>query len=421
MSPQAVLVYIARAGTLLRRGYMHHSDAVCLELFSKALVGKEKHPGKLSASLEQSIHLEWEDVFDFVDPFGDRRGCVFRTVWTFDLDDDLLFLKNKDQTCFVSLELARGRVLTLTDFEPLNSPGQLSLEVQNLPEPFWEPKLNPNPRIKSFVGRLLRDLAYTWRHVLRRPMKTVTFMKLAYASVWLSTLDFTIFERTGFEHVYTRGPYVDVVDLPAWEAPEETLVRAGSCWFALTQDTREGLEMVQRHLTSRSENSTTNMRTYVILTLRHITLCRARGSELVWTRSETFFADDSACDTAIDMILWAANTVGTEAEQTAINSFPVEIQDMILLHATTSFIASAKLGCVLGAGSPFLWVDNGLEFELQSNKRHRTECSPIESQVCFGGVMSGLSYKQQSSNRGGFIRLPPPPDLLRANPSRDAR
>ncbi|KZZ95243.1 hypothetical protein AAL_04474 [Moelleriella libera RCEF 2490] len=269
------------------------------------------------------------------------------------------------------------------------------MKEQSLPEPSWEPKVDPLPRLQSFIGKLLRDFAYTWRHVLRRPMNATTFMKLAYATIWISTLNFIVSERMGFERVSSRGPYVDVVDLPTWEAPEETLVQAGSSWFALAQDTRQGLKMVQRHMTGHSEGSTESVRIYVILTLRHVILCKAQEGELVWTRSGTLFRDGYASNTAIDMILWAINTTSTGPQPSALNSLPIEVQDRILDHATTSFVASAKLGCELGAGSSSSWVDNGLKITLQEVKRHRMESSPIESQVYFGGVMSGLSYKQE--------------------------
>ncbi|TWU76985.1 hypothetical protein ED733_007413 [Metarhizium rileyi] len=402
MSPQSVLVFISRGkvvGNSIRRGYSHHPDATCLELFSWALVGQEKCPTELSASLEQSIDLVWEDMSDFVDPFGDRRGSLFDSVWTFDLDKDLLYLRKSDQYRLVSLELARKRLLTLDDFELLNSPRQLSVEEQSLPGPYWEPKLDLAPREKSFIGKILRDFGFTWRHILRRPMNTTTFLQLAYATMWISTLDFIIVERMGFEHVTTRGPYVDVVDLPSWETPKATLVKAGSCWFALAQETLEGLEMVQRHMTSQLEGSTTDVRTYAILTLRCIILCQVQGSKLIWTRCQALFNDDSTSDTAIDMIIWATNTTSAEQQPNAISSLPVEIQDKVLYCATTSFIASAKLGCELGLGSPLSWVDGGLQIMLQGVKRHRTESSPVESQIHFGRIMSGLSYKPERNDR----------------------
>jgi hypothetical protein len=106
--------------------------------------------------LEQCINLIWEDVYDFVNPFGDRRGGSFNSVWTFDLDKDVLLLTKSHQFCSASLELARERLLTLGDFELLTSPRQPFLE-QTLPGPYWEPKLESLPRARAFLGQVLRD------------------------------------------------------------------------------------------------------------------------------------------------------------------------------------------------------------------------------------------------------------------------
>lgn len=67
------------------------------------------------AALEQGIRLEWKDVYDFVNPFGDRRGNAFDSMWTFDLDRDALFLTKKDCHYSVGFGLARERALTLDD------------------------------------------------------------------------------------------------------------------------------------------------------------------------------------------------------------------------------------------------------------------------------------------------------------------
>ncbi|KID98571.1 hypothetical protein MAJ_05499, partial [Metarhizium majus ARSEF 297] len=372
MSVLSVLVFIAQ-GTLLRRGHSKKSldDATYLELFSRILVGQEKCSSKLSAALEQGLSLNWADVYDFVDPFGDPRGA--------------------------SLKLARERLLTLKDFEVLSSPRQTFLEQQSLPGPHWEPKLGTLSRVRAFIGQVLRDFAFAWRHVLRRPMNTTTFMKLAYATIWILRMDFTILERIGFEYVDCGGPYVQLTDLPSWDTPEATLVQAGSSWFALSRDGREGLEMVQRHVNSilSLRNSTTTVMTYAILTLRQVILCKADGNGLVWTRSETLFGDIPASDTAIDMVLWAANTTSTEPQPSSINGLPIEIQDRILYYATASSVASAKLGCELGLGSAFSWDDRGEKIGIEETKRHRSESSPVESQIAFNGVMSGLSYKRK--------------------------
>ncbi|KAK5998977.1 hypothetical protein PT974_01362 [Cladobotryum mycophilum] len=347
MSPLSGLIFIAQ-GSSLRRGYSKKSpdDATYLELFSRIL----------------------------------------------------------DQFCSTPLQPARERLLTLDDFEPLSSPRQTFREEETLPGPYWEPDLDILPRARAFLGQVLRDFAFTWRHVLRRQMNTTTFMKLAYATIWIPRMDFTVVERMGFEHISSGGPYVQLIDLPSWETPKATLVQAGPSWFALAHDTREGLEMVRRHMNSNLSlgDSTNGVVTYAILTLRQVILCKADGSELVWTKSETLFDDIPISDTAIDMILWAANTTNTTStkpQPSTINFLPTEIRDRILYYASTSFVASAKLGCELGLGSPFSWVDRGVKIRVEEVKRHRSESSPVESQIAFGEVMSGLSYKRERGYR----------------------
>lgn len=226
-------------------------------------------------------------------------------------------------------------------------------------------------------------------------MNSTSFLKLAYATIWISTMEFTIVERMGFDYVSTGGPYVQLIDLPSWETPQTTLLQAGSSWVALAQDTEEGLEMVRCHLSSAQTlgDPTMNVVTYVILTLRQVVLCKAEGSELEWTRAEALF-DDSlpASDAAIDMIIWAT---AAGPQQTTLSFLPAEIQDRILQYATVSSVASAKLGCELGLGSPFSWVDGGVQISVEVATRHRFENSPVESQIVFNGVMSGLSYKRE--------------------------
>lgn len=449
MSPLSVLFYTVQGefwssfsceyanhapGNTLRRAYgkRSSSDAAYLELFSRILVGHGKCPstpqklhcclllalntadrmlGRLLATLEKGINLAWEDGYDFVNPFGDRRGNAFESVWTFDLDKDLIFLTKQDQHFSAPLGLAGVRLRIQNDFESVSPPKQSLPEDQTLPGPYWEPALDPIPRETSFLGRVLRDFAYTWRHIIRRDMNTTTFMKLAYAIIWISRNEFTLLERMGFEHVSQGGPYVRVIDLPSWDTPEAMLVPVGSSCFVLSQDIGEGLEMVRHHTASQpiSGDSTAQIVTYAIFTLRHIVLCKAFGDKLVWTRPEGLFHDGPASDTAIN---WILSTASIERPPTKINFLPVEIQDRVLRHATSSLVASAKLGCELGLGSPFSWVDRGVSIGISESKRHRGEASPVESQLIFNGVKSGLSYKRErgyQTTHPGWKVLPPLP------------
>jgi hypothetical protein len=87
-------------------------------------------------ALEQGIKLEWEDVYDFVNPFGDRRGRMFNSVWTFDLDKGLIFLTKEDRVYSAPLELGLQRSLTLDDFHALDPGNQTAESVQALPETY---------------------------------------------------------------------------------------------------------------------------------------------------------------------------------------------------------------------------------------------------------------------------------------------
>ena len=348
--------------------------------------------------MEQGIRLAWEDVYDFVNPFGDHRGGSFQSVWIFDLEKDAIFLTKSDRYCSAPLGLARERSLALDDFELVDSPQQTLPRVQILPGPYWKPQLDLIPRQRSFLSRVLQDFSYTWRHVIRRQMNTVTFTKLAYAIIWISRMDFHLLDCMGFDHISDGEPYVRLVDLPSWETPKVTLIPAGSNWFVLAQHVQNGLNMVRHHMKAQRlpGHPTTNVVVYAILTLRHVVLCKSFGDELLWTKPEKLFDGTPASDTAIDMILWAASTSTTEPQRTMIHHLPIEIQDSILYHhSTASLVASAKLGCELGLGSTFSWLGRGAKIEIVEFKRHRSENSPVESQVIFNGSRSGLSYKRE--------------------------
>ncbi|KAF5253560.1 hypothetical protein FANTH_1632 [Fusarium anthophilum] len=394
MSGLFVVIYILK-GNVLRRCLskkLNAEDVAFLDLFSRILIGRDNCPG---------IELEWEDVDDFFNPFGDTRGWAFNSVWTFDLNKDVLFLTKHDRLCSAPLSLARDRLLTLDDFE--------------------RPKCNP--RKKAFLGCILRDFGHTWRHILRREANNVTFMKLAYAVIWILNLDFTIVERTGFDHVAGRGgPYVGVADLPRWDAPDETVVRVGTCWFVLARDIPKGIEMIREHMETPAAmtDSATTVTPYAILTLKQIVCCKVHDGELALTRREPLFSDFAPSDSAVNLILWASDLDRAEPKPCRLNYLPVEIQDRVLRQASTSSVAAAKLGIELALGPPFSWTEGRRKIRLEEALRHRTEASPVESQIFLNGVMSGLSYKCEApriSFKVDMSSLPVPPRPRAAVPS----
>jgi len=145
--------------------------------------------------LKKGITLEWTDVYAYVNPFGDRRGNIFNTVWTFDVDKEVLFLAKPDCVYSAPLKLACQRPLTLSDFQLCDGALPAFERAESLPGPYWNLEMDVSTRQRSFLGRLLTDFAHTWRHVLRRPMNSTTFQKLTYAIIWITTMQFDIYER----------------------------------------------------------------------------------------------------------------------------------------------------------------------------------------------------------------------------------
>jgi hypothetical protein len=242
-------------------------------------------------------------------------------------------------------------------------------------------------------------------------MNSTTFMKLAYATVWISSMQFDIYERIGFEHLGGQGgAYVWVADLPNWDSPKASFFQVGTTWFVFVQDIQEGIEMARDHACSLPHfiENEASPATYAILSLRQITLCKMIHGKPVRARPEMLFGE-SPSDTAIDMMIWASGTSTTEPVPSRIHSLPTEIQDNILYYAATSSVSAGRLGCILGLGSPFPWTESGLKINIQERKRNRTEESPVESYIMFNGMMSGLSYRREpmpSTIRYWFHDLP---------------
>ncbi|KAF5658269.1 fatty acid hydroxylase [Fusarium denticulatum] len=424
MSVLFVLIYIQK-GNALRRCLLkklNGDDVAFLELFSHILIGRDNCLDEISRGLEEGIRLEWEDVCDFVNPFGDARGRAFNSVWTFDLDKDVLFLTKQDRVRSAPLSLARDRLLTMDDFEMVQLPTEAIAEEKFTLGPYWDLQPEADHRRRVFLGRILRDFGHTWRHLLRREMNNITFTKLAYAIIWILNLDFTVVERTGFEHVAGRGgPYVGVADFPRWDTPEERIVKVGSCWFTLEKDIPRGLQMIREHMETlaATTDSTTSTATYAILTLEQIACCKVRDGDLVCARPESLYGDKPPSDSAINLIIWASDLHQATPKPCRLKNLSVEVQDRILRHATTSTVSAAKLGIELALGSPFSWTEGCRKIRLEEVLRHRTEASPIESQIFFNGVMSGLSYKCEATPmrfKVDMSSLPAPPRPTAAVP-----
>ena len=135
----------------------------------------------------------------------------------------------------------------------------------------------------------------------------------------------------------------------------------------------------------------------MILSIKHIVLCRLTSlNTLEYTAPEPLFNGNYGIgppsDLALDYLIWAAAAAKVSI-LTPFQSLPLEVQDIILHYVSAGTVAAAKVGCLLGLGSPFLWRDGPLHIKLEETYTQRTPWSPVESQVWFDGHKSGIVYK----------------------------
>ncbi len=357
-------------------------------------------------ALHKSLPFKWnnDEKYDTVNPFGDPRQLQYHALWTFDTQNDVLRYTNCDGCSQIPLTLLRERAISLADMESLGGPVPLPSGPAFKSEmPYWKPQVKVDDRIRAFTHRLLRDFHYQWRHILRNRYNSVTLRVLARAIIRLSTLDFDVRQNTGGHG--PRGVHVWITQLPAWEPFEASVVRVGNVCVVLCQVIQEGLSIVQQRVLSQDFSTTESPSTtdhskaqahYMILSVKHIMLCYATSPNLLQhTAPEPLFNGDYGIgppsDLALDFLIWATASARPSIF-TPLQSLPIDVQDMILNYVSIGTVVTAKIGCLLGLGSPFSWKDGLLKITLEERYSIRPSGSSVESQVWFGEHKSGIVY-----------------------------
>ncbi|ORY05069.1 hypothetical protein BCR34DRAFT_572300 [Clohesyomyces aquaticus] len=379
-------------------------DEEHLRRFSDILIGLEKE-GTFGA-LHKSLPFKGnaDENYDTVNPFGDSRYYQYHALWTFDTQIDMLRYTNVNRCSQIPLGLLRERAVSLANMELLGGPVPVPLEHTLDPDtPYWRPQLEIDDRMHAFANRLLRDFHHQWRHILRNNYNSVTLRVLARAIIRLSTLNFEVHENTGGHG--RRGVHVWITQLPSWEPFEAGIVRVGAVWVVVCQDIRDGLSRAQQHAASR-EISTTGIPSttksqetqahYVILSVKYIMLCHVTNlGSLKHTAPEPLFNGDydigPPSDLALDYLIWATASARPSIF-TTLQTLPIEIQDIILDYSSVGTVVVAKIGCLLGLGSPFSWKDGSLKVRLAERYYIRHSQSSVESEIWFGESKSGIVY-----------------------------
>ena len=148
-----------------------------------------------------------------------------------------------------------------------------------------------------------------------------------------------------------------------------------------------------------NQGDPTEQRTYLLLSVRQMSVCHVDSTGNFLYTAPTTLMDGRTLPSpsAINLLLQALSPPRPPL-RTPVHNLPLEIQDQILKHVSAGPIEAARLGCVLGLGSPYTWmraVDwprRGGPVELLTSPSHRTESTPVESKICFRDVFSGVSY-----------------------------
>ncbi|RDL32006.1 uncharacterized protein BP5553_09408 [Venustampulla echinocandica] len=394
------LVYAGIQGTV--------AIAEAIPLFSELLNGTSKVA--TFNALSQGIHIGWALQDDVANPFGDIRGSL-TIVYTFDLDSDILILANATQA--LQLPICRFREdkpVALNEFTAFEQPSPPSLNLLTFPCLQWVPSCPSSSRQLPFLTRIFSDFGHQWRHILRRPYADSTFLKFARAVLSIATMGFTVVEiASRWLHRPSGNPYVYIHDLPSWQPCEEHFIQIGRIAVVLDQDLEHAITLVRKDTTDKNETRevaggrvplrNNNYNAYLLLSMRHIALCRINEEGvLLCTSPATFLNGIDAPSSAAITLLICGLLLAFPRPHTWIHDFPVELRDHILTRVSEGSIEAARLGCLLELGPPFNWMRaedrsrKGGPIGRFQSYTHRSEMTPVESQIWFE-KFSGLAYR----------------------------
>ncbi|KAF2279971.1 uncharacterized protein EI97DRAFT_491532 [Westerdykella ornata] len=372
-------------------------DAMLLHLYSSRLVGAARESTFDVLDSRIAPGRVWHQQDDVVTPFNDRRWSHVRAVWTFDLDGDILRLDKKDRNLWVPLELVRQRFITISDFKPYEPPPTLAKHaLQSVhPAPCWRMRrkkidLQRLERRKAFVSRILADFAFQWRHA-------------CLCIVRIVTLDFSVEEAT-LPRQGNRDFLVWIDNLPEWDFATGHIVRAGGTSIVICQHAPHAITLVRNDFAKQIQSnpaSADKSLTYLILSVWEVILYRInselkryQGLKRLFERytepKRLFDGTHPPSDEAIELLLPATQT---SIPMAPLRRLPVELQDAILAKVSAGPIESARVGCLLDAGSVFTWRCGNRNIEREEGRRSRTPWTPVESHIFFGGYPSGIAYR----------------------------
>ncbi|KAK2808412.1 hypothetical protein FQN50_004797 [Emmonsiellopsis sp. PD_5] len=357
-------------------------------------------------TLYHSISTRWRPQHDIPYPFGDTRECLVHSSWIVDLDNDLVTLRKKGRNHYQIrlsqvLQKQTASVDDMHPMAPLLSP-QLTTG-RDFRNSTWHPEVTLTSHQSAFTVKLLNDLMYQWRHIFRAPYNDMTFRQLASAIIRIVTLDFAVKEiphgRAG------TGRVVWLADLPSWKPVSDHVIRFDRVSVVICQYSAHAMELIRddlfkrRQLQRKTEDGSTPDNCvsikYLVLSVREIFLfktCTCRKHPSITTKPEGLFNGiDPPSERALAYLHMIAPRV--QYRSSPLHALPLELQVMILRHASSGLVESARIGCAMSLGTPFQWKGYWGDIKNQNVFITRTSVTAVESQIWFDEYPGGLVYK----------------------------
>ncbi|KAI0429966.1 hypothetical protein F5Y09DRAFT_356492 [Xylaria sp. FL1042] len=347
---------------------------------------------------------------DFINPFLSKDSGVI-SVWTFNLDNDTLWLQKKDRNLTIGLNQLRNHLITMADLQPCQPPQPPTALYPDprIVRPSWTVKPQGQSmtnfiRRKAFIGRILRDFELQWRGVLGAPYSDLTLGKLAAAIVRIVTLDFSVREvrlqrREWDDFLYEPN------ELPRWDPLNAHIIPAGGTSIVISRHIAHAVGLIQQDYPSALQNQTQialrsssgQSRSYLILTVKDIALYQINGCSQGFIASDRLFNGyDLASERALTLLLEATQATIPEHR---VNILPNELQDMILYWAAygNPLVERAKKGCLMDCGTFFPWIDpsrprTNLRIKRRTNPENETNQIIVVSHIWFHNHSSGVGY-----------------------------
>lgn len=182
--------------------------------------------------------------------------------------------------------------------------------------------------------------------------------------------------------------------LPEWSFASAHIVRTGGTSIVVCQHAPHAVTLIRKDF-GRHILTTPNMAektfTYLILSVRELMLYRINSEQERYTDPKRLLDGiNPPSDEALETLLQATQN---SVSKNPLRKLPIEVQDAILNQVSAGPIESARVGCLLDAGSAFTWRCNNRNVEREEGRRSRTPWTPVESHIWFGDHPSGVAYK----------------------------